>query len=197
MDGRGDRDLPREIAGWIQADRIPLEAEQIGRHHDPPLVTIGRRGKLEGELQRLHALGHVDVEGIHVDRVARPADRLTLVAGDDQPGQLVELAGRRVMARQPFRVEQDHRPRLRHRNRLLHPEDALAGIRRINVERQRAGIFHVLWRGNGVGERHRLRRGITRGHQLRRRGGRGEQDRGKGEGTEHRRPFGWGKDAGG
>jgi hypothetical protein len=108
------------------------------------------------------------VEGVDVDRIARPGQD-PAVRADDEPGELLDLAAWRMVAGQPFREEQRHLARFGDGDRLLDPEDAALGIGRVDVEQDRTGIGRVLRGGDRVDERHRLRCGVA-GGDLRDRG---------------------------
>lgn len=178
--GRLYRNLPGEIARRIEAHRIPLQSQHVGRHHYRTLVTGSGGEELQIDVERLGTGGHVDVEGVDIDRVARPRQFLAARA-NVQPGQLVELARRRMVAGQPFREEQHHMACGNAADRLARREDAAACVGRIDVERDRAGKADVLCGGDRVDIWHRLRLGIFRQH----RGGGGEQQGSERGTTDH------------
>ena len=182
---RLDRDAAGEIAGRVEADRVPLEVQHRGRHDDAALVTGGRRQELEADVELLGAGGHVDVEGEDVDRVTGPGHHLAIGA-DHQAGELLDLTARAVRARQPLREQQHHVARLGDGNRLLHVEDAALDVGRVDLQQEGARIVDVARGGDGVGEGHRLRQGVAGGVQLRMGGnGRSEQQGGERRGAKH------------
>ncbi|PAV92766.1 hypothetical protein WR25_08449 [Diploscapter pachys] len=182
-----DRDLTGEIARGIQADRVGFEADHVGRRDDAALIGLGGRDELELDVQIARALRHVDVEGEDVDHVARPRNDAA-VRLDDEAGQLFDLTARAMRAGQPLGEQQRHRPRLGDGNRLLHAEDALFGVGRIDVEQDRAGIGRVLRRRDRVDEGHRLRCRIAGRDLCKGRRGGGQEQGGDGDGTEHGEP---------
>ncbi len=152
---RIDHDLPDEVAGRVEHGRNPFEREDVRRHHHRTLRVARRRQELEGDIQRCDAGRDVDVEGVDVDGIAPPRHRLA-AGRDRQPGDLVDLALRRMVAGQPRRVEQDQRTG-RHGNGLVDPEHAVGEVGRVDLQRDRARIRHVARRGDGVRRDDRLR----------------------------------------
>ena len=169
------RNAPDEIARRIQRHRFPLDVGHLVGHLDAALIACRRRQELERDVQIAGAGGHVDMEGIDVDRIARPGQRLDARL-DDQIGQLFHLPAGPVIAGQPLREQQHHRPRLRHRNRLLDAENRPVEVGRIDLQGHRAGEGDVARGGDRVDDRHGLRRAV--GGKCR--DGRGDQEQGSG-----------------
>src|SRR3546814_2713420 len=85
-------------------------------HHHAAFAGALRRQVLERDFDAAGALGYVDVERVDVQRVALPWQGLA-VGGHLQAGQLVDRAARRVVARQPLRIQQGQRSE-EHRSEL-------------------------------------------------------------------------------
>jgi len=131
-------DLPGCPASRVEGDRLPLQVDDFGRNDNPPLILLGRREKLEGEIKLPRSRRHIDLKGINIQRIALPWQQLA--AGPDcQASQLLDLATRCMIAREPFRKIERHRTRRRERNCLGHAKNALLCVGRINIERHRAG----------------------------------------------------------
>ncbi len=182
--GEADGCLKRNVAGEearrVERHLIEFEVEHRRGDDDPTLIRCGRRDELEVEVDCRRPGGHVEVEGVDVDRIARPFD--PLAAGvDDEAGELVDRPARRMLARQPLRIEQGQRPRPRDGDRLVDGEDAPLKIGRVDVKRDRARVWPV--------DRRDRRRRV--GHRLRQRwrrlgGGGGRDEQGERE-ADHRR----------
>ncbi|MNM87620.1 hypothetical protein D3C81_998080 [compost metagenome] len=132
--GDGMRGMP----GRVQHHRIPLQVEHVRRHHRAALCRIGGTEELVFHAQLGCAVGHLHVEGVDIERVAHPRQALA-VGGDDQAGQFLDLAGRRMAARQPRRVMETLQSAA-YRHRLPHLEHALAQVGGIHVQDNRARI---------------------------------------------------------
>ena len=124
--------------GRVQQHPVPLQVEQVGSHRHPALFRGSGRQVLEFDVQRRHALGHLQVEGIHVLRIAAPAQGLA-VAANQQAGHLVDRPGRRMVAGYPLRVPQGQWPG-RHRDALMHALDAPLHVAGIHLQLDHAGI---------------------------------------------------------
>ncbi len=153
-DARRQGDIPREVTGGVEHDRIPVEIEHRRRHVDMPLFRRHRRQVLESDLERGRSGGRIDVEGGDLHRVAAPGDALA-VGGDYQPGELVDCAARRVMTGDPLGVEQRDRPAPRQGDGLADGEDAVRQIGGVDLERQDARVWRIARRL----DRRRRRRG--------------------------------------
>jgi hypothetical protein len=183
--GKGDCGLDADpahiVPGRIEAHRLPLEVEHFLGHHDPALGRLQRRGEHEPRGDGHGAVGHLDVKGGDLDRIALPAQRLA-VGGEDDACHLGDLRSRCVVARAPLRVEQGELAHPRnHGDRLGHPKGAAPGIGGVDVElhdpARVGGIDRV---GHGIDHRNGHRSGagdglaggkIGKGNQ----GDRGEQ----------------------
>ena len=147
-------DVAGVVASRIQRDLAPHQVQHVAGHFDRTFVAIARRQVLELHVDAGHALRHVDLERIHVVLVARPGQRLA-VRRDHEASQLVDRAGRRMVARNPFRIQQGQLARL-NRNGFVHAEDALLRIAGVDVDLDGANVRRVLRRRHvrigGIGE---------------------------------------------
>ena len=82
------------------------------------------------------------MKGKDVDIVADPCELLP-ARSEFQPGDLLDLAARGMVAGQPFRIEQGERASLVDRDGLRDAEDALVMIAGIDFQLHRAGIGNV------------------------------------------------------
>ena len=90
--------------------------------------------------------GHIDMERVHVDRIAEP--RQTPAARrDDQTRQQVDRAVGSMGAGQPLWIEEGQRTRF-HRHGLAHHEQPAIQIDQIDAQGQGAGIKDILRRRN-------------------------------------------------
>ena len=105
------------MAGWIQHDLVPLHVDQGSRHDHAALIAVLRRGHLKLDGQLRDALGHVQLKGIDIQRITLPGQRLAIGAYH-QTRQLIDGAARRMVARQPLRIQQSQRTGL-DRQRLI------------------------------------------------------------------------------
>ena len=146
-DRRFERDPSRVVARRVQQRLFPVQPEQVGRHHASPLFGHGRGDELECKLELRHACGHLHVEGVHHFRIALPFEPLTARhRGDRQAREQFNRPRRRVIAGQPFRIQQHQRTR-RHRHRLLDAEHAVIEIGRVHLEPHHTRIRRVeRWR---------------------------------------------------
>ncbi len=64
---RLNRNLVGIIASRIKRGEIPLQVDHIGRHGDTPRRSGHRRQILERCLDRCRALGHHQMEGVHIE----------------------------------------------------------------------------------------------------------------------------------
>ena len=142
-------DLARVVAGRVERHRVPLQVEHFRRHHHAALATVLRRQELELRLHLGRPFGHHHVEGVDIQRIARPRQGLA-VGGDHQSGQLVDRTGGRVVAGQPLRIKQGQRTGLR-RDHLVHAEDATGHVAGVHADLQAALIGHIL-RGRDIGD---------------------------------------------
>ncbi len=153
---RLDGDVAREVAGRVQHRRTPLEIEHLGRHRDPADPRRHGREPLEVGVDGGDAGRHDEVKRVDIDPVAGPREA-TAACVQGQSGELVDRPGRRVMAGNPLRIQQDHRARVGDRDGLVHGEHPMARVRRVDGQADRAGIGPIPGRGNGWRQRHRLR----------------------------------------
>ena len=147
--GRLDRDLADIIAGRVERDLMPAQIEHRRGHDDAALILHGRGDKLEGGRNLRDAFRHRQMEGKHIDIVAHPGERLA-ACGEFQSGELLDLAARGMVARQPFRIEQGERTGLGDGDGLGNAEYALVMIARVDLQLHRAGIGDILRGGNRV-----------------------------------------------
>ncbi len=151
-----DHDLPGEIAGRVERHRIPLDIQHVRRHHHPTLVIVGGRDDLKIEIERRRTHGHVDAKSVNIHGIARPLQSL-VPGADGKSRDLVDAAGRRVVAGNPARIKEHHRPRAGHGNGLMNAENVTHNIGGIDLQPDRAAEGDVLGRGDL--RRHRLQRG--------------------------------------
>ena len=148
-----DPDLARVVPGRIQRHRVPFQRQHLVGHLDEGGLAAPRQElEIHGDFR--HTLRHVHAERVHVVLVALPLQRLA-AGGDLQTREHVDRAVGRVIARDPFRIQQRQFARL-HRNRFVHPEDALARVAGVDVDPDGARIRRVLRRRDvrvgGIGE---------------------------------------------
>ena len=94
----------------------------------------------------IRSSGHIDMERVHVDRIAEP--RQTPAARrDDQTCKQVDRAIGSMGAWQPLRIEERQRTRF-HRHGLAHHEQPAIQIGQIDTQGQGAGIKDILRAGN-------------------------------------------------
>ncbi len=137
-DGHVERQVPGEVSGRVERDLVGFQAEHGRRHHHAALVRHHRRQVLEVEVERGGALRHRNVEGEDVDRVAHPGQ--AGVAGvDHQAAELVDLPGRRMVARYPFGEQQHGVAGLADRDGLVRGEDVAVEVGGVDPERDGAG----------------------------------------------------------
>ena len=139
-----DPDLADVMPGRIEAHLLPLQVEHRRGHGDPPLGGLQRRGvdELGGDLAG--AGGERDVEGIGLDRIALPFERLAARL-EGHCDQFRQSPARAVGAGQPLREQQrQFGGARRDRDRLGHAVHSARHVGRVDIERQRsAGIGHV------------------------------------------------------
>ena len=146
-DARIEHDLACVVPGRVQHGGEELQVEHARGHHHAALAAAGRGQEVEFRGDLGHALRHVEVEGMHVQRVALPL-QFAVARLEREPGDLVDRAARRMPTRHPRRIQQGQRPRL-HRDGLPDLEDALVEVGGIDVEPDRARrIGHVARRGD-------------------------------------------------
>ncbi len=163
LHARREGDLADEIARRIERDRIPLQAQHVGRGDDAALVAGGRREILEGGGHRLRTVWQIEVESVDVHRVTHPGDRLAVDAERDA-SDLADLARRAVVAGQPLGQQQGELPTLRDRNHFLHREDSARHIGGVDRELDRAArIGPVLRRWDRIGDGEGLRQAVAGG----------------------------------
>ncbi len=136
------RNIPREIARGIEADLFPLQVHHRRGDDDAALAGARRRQEIEADVDAGGARGHVDVKGVDVGRLARPGERLAARRGLETR-HLGDRAARRVLAGQPFGIEQGELPGLRHRDRLPNVKDAARNVGRIDAQLHRPRIGFV------------------------------------------------------
>ena len=146
LHARRERDAARVVPGGIERDRVPLQIQHIGCHHDAALCRILRRQKLEFGDQLRRALRYVQSKRVDVGRIARPCERLT-VDREGEACKLVDRSARRVVAGKPLRIEQ-RQLAAADRNFLADAKDAVIEIGGVDRELQCAGIFDV--GGDGI-----------------------------------------------
>jgi hypothetical protein len=138
-------DLAGKIAGRIQRVGTPLHVEHFRRHHHAAFARALRRQILEADVDAAHALRYIDMKRVDVVLIARPGQHLA-VRLHHQPGNLVDRTRRRVVARNPLRIQQGQRTG-GDRDGFMHAEDAVRDVGGIDVDFQRAGrIRYVLRR---------------------------------------------------
>ncbi len=172
FDGGLDHDVSRPVTGRIEQHLLPLKVQHLRRHCDAALGAGGRRKVLQLHLKRGRAGGNHDVVGEGAKGVAHPFHPLA-AGGDLDSRKLGDRADRAMVAGQPFREIQHHRPGLGDGNGLGHGEDALRQVGGVDIQLDHAGIGHVL----GVRDRRQGRgQGGGVGRGLLRQGGRGGRD---------------------
>ena len=144
-------DLAGVVAGRIQRHGIPLQVEHLRGHHHAALAAILRREVLERHVHAARALRHVDMEGVHVERIARPRQHLA-IGLDHQSGHLVDRTGRRMVAGKPLRVKQGERAGGGDRHGLVHAEDPVRHVGGVHGDLQCALVRHIL-RRRDIGKR--------------------------------------------
>ncbi len=152
-----DRGHHRQAAD-IPARRIergegPLHIDHVRRVDDAADIAVDRRQVLKVDGYGFGAGRDVEVEGIDLDRIARPVGGLA-VDGEGEAGHLDDLAIGLVVARQPLRRQQDQVARLVDRHLLVDADDAARRIGGVDPDMDGAG-----------GERHVLRRRQGRRHR--------------------------------
>ena len=60
------------MAGRIEDNAVPLQIQHLGSHDDAALIAVARREKLEFQIKFRRSCGHINVEGIDINRVAQP-----------------------------------------------------------------------------------------------------------------------------
>ena len=73
-----------------------------------------------------------------IDRIAPPGKR-TSAGVDLESGEICDLADRRVVTWNPFRVQERQRAGVRHRNGLRHLENATSNVRSVDREADTPG----------------------------------------------------------
>ena len=86
------------------------------------------------------------MEGVHIDRVARPFEPLA-VRLDHEAGEAVDAADGGVAARHPLRIEQGERT-AHDRDRFLCPKDVARDVAGIDSEADHARVGPVLRSGD-------------------------------------------------
>jgi hypothetical protein len=161
-DRRLDRDLPCEVAGRVEHDRVPVEDEHLAANFLASDLTPDRRQVREVDSDRSDTGRDRDVKRERIDSVARPCDPRTTRL-DDEAGESIERAFGCMDAWQPARIEHDEIAWCRDGDVLVHLEHPAHGIGRIDDELDRPRVRNVLGRRDcgRDGERHRTRTGIT------------------------------------
>ncbi len=120
----------------------PLQVHHLRRHDHPAFVAIGRRQELKVHVECAGALGHIDMESVHVDRIPHPIQ--AIAAGtNDETGQTFHPGGGRMISRYPFRKQQRYGARVLHGDGLADPEDPALHVRGIHTQPDQPGIRDV------------------------------------------------------
>ncbi len=153
-------DLAGEPASGIEAHLFPLDVHHRRGDDDAAFGGARRRQEVEGDVDALHPLRHLDVEGVDVGRLARPDERLAARAGAE-PRDLGDRPARGVLAGQPFGIEEGEFTRPGHRDRLADAEDAAGKIGRIDAQQHRARKRPVGGERDGERLHHGLRAAVA------------------------------------
>ncbi len=148
---RSHDDAARIITRRIQHDRVPLQADDLRRDIDPAFGSRQWRGVLKVDVQMRRPRGHLHLKRIDVERIARPLDAFA-IGVDDEPAHPIDRSARRMIARQPLRVEQRQRSG-NDRNNLVNGEDMALEIGNVDPQRDGAFVRRVLrWVFDSAGD---------------------------------------------
>ena len=121
-----------------------MKAQDLIAHHDPPLIALGGRKRLESDVEPLGPCGQLDDQVEGVIRIAVPA-AIGPTGLKPQPGEPIDRAARRMVGGQPF-GQREHDPVFiaANRKRLLGPEDGPRDVGGIDAQLDGLAVCRLL-----------------------------------------------------